>query len=138
MFIWILISVHSLKLLSCKLCNNKYMTASTQISNTESFTFITALVFKILSRKVLFINKKRQQKLLKSRLLFKKIANFTGKLVKNYKQLESEIFRILLKHLSDHLPVLFQFTRLLCTFKHCCKEQKMLVFRISAALTYLQ
>ena len=136
MFIWTLISVHSLKLLSCKLCNNKYMTASTQISNTESFTFIAALVFKILSRKVLFINKKRQQKLLKSRLLFKKIANFTGKLLQNYKQLESEIFRILLKHLSDHLPVLFQFTRLLCTFKHCCKQQKILVFRISAALAY--
>ena len=61
------------------------MIASTQISNTESFTFIAALVFKILSRKVLFINKKRQQKLLKSRLLFKKIANFTGKLLQNYK-----------------------------------------------------
>ena len=34
------------------------MIASTQITNTETFAFIAALVFKLLSRKVLFINKK--------------------------------------------------------------------------------
>ena len=34
------------------------MIASTQITNTEIFTFIAILGFKILSRKVLFINKK--------------------------------------------------------------------------------
>ena len=38
-----------------------------------------------------------------------KIANSTGKLLQNYKQLECEILRILLKHVSDHLSVLFQF-----------------------------
>ena len=36
-------------------------------------------------------------------LLLKKIANFTGKLLQNYKYLEYEIFRIDLKHVSDHL-----------------------------------
>ena len=39
---------------------------------------------KLFSRKVLSIKKKRQQKLLKSRLLFKKIANITGKLLQNH------------------------------------------------------
>ena len=47
--------------------------------------------------------------MLKSRLLFKKIANFTDKLLQNYKLLEWETFRIFLKHVNDHLPVLFQF-----------------------------
>ena len=49
-----------LKVQWCKLCDNKYMIASTQISNTESFAFIAAVVFKVLSRKVLFINRRRQ------------------------------------------------------------------------------
>ena len=34
------------------------MIASTQITNTEIFRFIAVLVFKSLSRKVLFINRK--------------------------------------------------------------------------------
>ena len=34
------------------------MIASTQIANTEMFPFIAALVFKLLSRKVLFVNRK--------------------------------------------------------------------------------
>ena len=51
------------------------MIASTQITNTEIFAFIAVLVCTLLSRK-----QKRQKKLLKSRLLFKKIGNFTGKL----------------------------------------------------------
>ena len=34
------------------------MTAYTQITNNEVFTFIAVLVFKVLSRKVLFINRK--------------------------------------------------------------------------------
>ena len=38
--------------------NNKDMIALTQITNTEIFTFIAVLVFKLLSRKVLFINRK--------------------------------------------------------------------------------
>ena len=44
--------VTTLKVQSCKLYNNNYMIASTQITNTEIFTFISALVFKILSGKV--------------------------------------------------------------------------------------
>ena len=47
-----------LKVQSCKLNNNKYMIASTQITNTESFSFTAVLVFKLLSRNFLFINKK--------------------------------------------------------------------------------
>ena len=57
----------------------KYMITSTQITNTEIFVIIAVLVLLLLSRKVLFIKQKRQKKLLISRLLFKKIANFTGK-----------------------------------------------------------
>ena len=47
---------------------------------------------------------KRQKKLLKSRLLFNKIANFT-----KIKQLKCRIFMIPLKHVSDRLSALFQF-----------------------------
>ena len=47
-----------LKVQSCELYNNKYMIASTQITNTEIFAFLSVLVFKILSRKVLFTNRK--------------------------------------------------------------------------------
>ena len=47
-----------LKVQPCKLYNSKYMIASTQILNTKIFTFIGALVFKLLSRKVLFTNRK--------------------------------------------------------------------------------
>ena len=57
------------------------MITSTQITNTEIFAFITVPVFKLLSGEILFINKKRQYKLLKRKLLFQKIANFTGKLL---------------------------------------------------------
>ena len=92
-----------LKVQSSKLCNNKYTIASAQMTNTESFAFIAILVFKLLSRKVLFINRKDNKKV----VLSKKIANFTGKLLQNYKELECEIFRILLKHENDHLLVLF-------------------------------
>ena len=40
---------------------NKYMVASTQITNTETYAFIAALVFKLLSRKVLFIKRKNNR-----------------------------------------------------------------------------
>ena len=73
------------------------------------FAFIGALVFKLLICKFLFINRKDKKKLLKSRLLFKKITNFTVKLLKNYKSLECEIFRILLKYVNDNLSVRFKF-----------------------------
>ena len=45
-----------LKVQSCKLCNNKYMITSTQITNTEIFAYIAFLVSQLLSREVLFIN----------------------------------------------------------------------------------
>ena len=53
------------------------MFASTQITNTEIYVFITVLVLKLLSRKLLFINRKDNRNL-KSSLIFEKIANFTG------------------------------------------------------------
>ena len=38
------------------------MIISTQTTNTEIFAFIAVLVFKLLSRKVLFINRKDNRK----------------------------------------------------------------------------
>ena len=92
------------------------MIALAQTTNTEIFAFIVVLVFKFLSLQVLFINKKRQEKLLKSRLLFKKTANFTDKLLQNDKQLECEIFRIFLKHIVIIYQCFFNLHD--CTFKH--------------------
>ena len=46
------------KVQSCKLYNNKYMITSTQITETYIFTFRAVLVFKLLTRRVLFINRK--------------------------------------------------------------------------------
>ena len=51
------ICFYFLKVQTCKLHNNKYMIASTQITNTE-FVFKAFLDFKLLRRKVLFINRK--------------------------------------------------------------------------------
>ena len=47
-----------LKVQSCKLYNNKYMIAWTLIKNTEIFAFIAVVVFRLLSCKVLLINRK--------------------------------------------------------------------------------
>ena len=58
------------------------MKSLTQVTNTEIFAFIAVLFFKLLSRKVLFINRIDNRNL-KSWLLFKKIANFTGELLQN-------------------------------------------------------
>ena len=67
------------------------MIASTPITNSEIFLFIAVLAFKLLSREVLFINRKdnkinkkqatRLLRLLSSTLLFKKITNFSCKLL---------------------------------------------------------
>ena len=51
-------NLQELKVQSCKLYNNKYMIASTQITNSEIFPFIGVLGFKLLGRKVMFINRK--------------------------------------------------------------------------------
>ena len=66
------------------------MITSTQIKKSAFFAFIAVLVFKLLSCKVLSVNIKNR--LLRIRLLFNKIDNFTGRLQENYKQLECEIF----------------------------------------------
>ena len=42
----------------CKLYNNKHGIVLTQITKTEIFAFIVVVVFKLLSREVLFINRK--------------------------------------------------------------------------------
>ena len=52
----------TLKVESCKLNNNKYMIASTQITNTEIFALIAVLVFKLLSHKILFITRKKNNR----------------------------------------------------------------------------
>ena len=57
MFDWVFIRLW-LKVQSCKLYNNKYLIASTQVTDAEIFAFIAALVFKLLSRKILSINRK--------------------------------------------------------------------------------
>ena len=49
---------YHLKVQPCKLYNNKYMIVSTPLTNTEISAFIAVPVFKLLSRKVLFINRK--------------------------------------------------------------------------------
>ena len=49
--------VSHLKVQSWKLYNNRYMIALTQITNTEIFTLIAVLVFNLLSREVLFLNR---------------------------------------------------------------------------------
>ena len=40
------------------ICNKKYGTALKQLANTEVYAFKAVLVFKLQSRKVLFINRK--------------------------------------------------------------------------------
>ena len=47
-----------LKVHSCKLYNNKFIIASVKVTNTEIFAFIAVPVLKLLSRKVLFKNRK--------------------------------------------------------------------------------
>ena len=49
-----------LKVQSCKLYNNQYIIASTQITNTEVVTFTALLVLQLLSHKVLLIKEKRE------------------------------------------------------------------------------
>ena len=46
-----------LKVQSCKLCNDKYMIASTRLKDTDISAFIVLLVFKLSSCKILFINR---------------------------------------------------------------------------------
>ena len=87
------------------------MIALTQVASTEMLTFVVVLVFMLLSSKVLFIYKKDNRNCLTvskllSKLFLKKIEQIHGQ---SYKYLKYEKFRILLKHASNHLSVLFQF-----------------------------
>ena len=61
------------------------MIASRQITNTGIFALMAVLVFELLSRKSFVYKQKRQQKLLKSRLHYRKVPNFTVKLLQIYK-----------------------------------------------------
>ena len=56
------------------------MIAATQITNTEVLAFINVPVFKLMSHKFVFINRKDNRKCQKGRLYFMKIAHFFGKL----------------------------------------------------------
>ena len=59
------------KVQSCQL-HNKSMVTSTQIVNTEIFAFISVLVFKSLSHKVWFINRKDNRNCLKAGFVLRK------------------------------------------------------------------
>ena len=51
----------ALNVQSCKWYNSKSMTTSAQITNTETFVFMALLVFKLFSRKILYINRKNNR-----------------------------------------------------------------------------
>ena len=72
--------------------------------NIEDMSAIKSMLYGMSAIGNFQCKQKRQKKLLKSRLLFNKIANFT-----KIKQLKCRIFMIPLKHVSDRLSVLFQF-----------------------------
>ena len=61
------------------------MITLTKITNSEIFTFMIALDFKLFSRIKFCLETEKTIKLLKSKLLFKKITHFTGQLLQNYK-----------------------------------------------------
>ena len=54
-------SFHYLENLKYSHVNYVIMIASTQITNNEIFAFVTVLVLKLLSRKVLIINRKKNR-----------------------------------------------------------------------------
>ena len=66
------------------------MVTLTEITNPKCFAFIVFLVFKLFSHKIIVYKQKRQEKVLKSRLLFKRIKSFMGALQQNYKSLKCE------------------------------------------------
>ena len=61
-FLWNQKYINAKRFLKGKLYDNKYMIASTQIRNAEKLlvilTIIVTLVFKLFSRKVLFLNRR--------------------------------------------------------------------------------
>ena len=54
------------------ICNKKYGTALKQLTNTEVYAFKAVLVFKLQSRKVLFINRKDNKNCQKVGYFFRK------------------------------------------------------------------
>ena len=85
------------------------MISATQITNTEIFSFIAVLVFKSLSRKVFFINRKDNRSCKKVGYFLRKQQILQVNYCKIINGFGREILRILLKRLSNHLSVLFQF-----------------------------
>ena len=61
------------------------MITLTQIAKTEIFAVIAVLIFKLLSRKVLFINRKDNRNCYKIGYFLRKLQVSRGKLVQNYK-----------------------------------------------------
>ena len=62
-----------LKVQSCKLYNNKHMFAPTQVASTQILAFMVVLVYK------------QTIETDKGRPIFKKLANFWGNVLQNYK-----------------------------------------------------
>ena len=58
----LLVIERTLKLQSCELYISKYMIDLTQITNTEVFALTAVLFFKLFTRKVFFINRKRMER----------------------------------------------------------------------------
>ena len=79
-------SQSTLKVQSCKLNNNKYIIASTQITKIGIFEFIAALVLKLLSRKVLIQTENTTE------TVKKKAINFMGKLLQGTFETRKRLF----------------------------------------------
>ena len=70
--------IHILKVQSCKLCNNKYVIASTQqLRNAEIFALIDVVVFKLLSHKVL-LRKRKEIETVKKQASIYENSKFCG------------------------------------------------------------
>ena len=63
---------HHLKVHTFKLYKKKYMIALTKITNPQNLTFLALLVFKLLNSKEFVYKQKREWKVLRSKLIFKK------------------------------------------------------------------
>ena len=103
------LSCFDLKVQSCKLCNNKYMIASTQITATEIFVFTTALVFKLLGRKFFFVNRKGNRNYQKAGCFLRKQQISRLNYCKIINSWDAKFLGCFL-NINDHLSVLFQFT----------------------------
>ena len=67
--------------------------SASSFKNAEIFAFVFFLVFKLLSCKIVFINRKDSRNYYKSLLLFIKIANLTRKSLQNNKKIGMRNFQ---------------------------------------------